>query len=114
MKITMDKKFEVLKTIEQHGLSESYGAETFWAYDDGWNDARVAKQCRVPTQSVNRWRGLVFGKIANVQSDNIAIAALLRRVEELEHDVRKLQNPIQSTLLETTSTRPSVAMNGAK
>ena len=105
----MDKKFEVLKAIEQHGEPADNEGESTWTYEPGWNDARVAKECGVQPKEAARYRGMVFGKLTRPASDGSIMKALERRVTVLEdqlcvvlrelEDAKKLQNPIAPTLL---------------
>ena len=109
MKLTMDKKFEVLKAIEQHGEPADNEGESTWTYEDGWNDARIAKECGVQPKEAARYRGMVFGKLTRPASDGSIIEALAQRVTVLEdqlrvvlrklEDARKIQNPIAPSLL---------------
>jgi hypothetical protein len=109
MKLTMDKKFEVLKAIEQHGEHADNEGESTWTYEDGWNDTRIAKECGVQPREAARYRGMVFGKLTRPAFDGSIMKALEKRVTVLEdqlcvvlrelEDAKKLQNPVAPTLL---------------
>lgn len=89
-KLSAKEHFEVSVTLHKHCKS----VDGYAVYDEGWNDARIAKELDVTVPNVGYVRRNVFGNFK--QLPRLAVrsyaskATLEQRIADLEDTVTKL------------------------
>ena len=112
MRLTMDKKFEVLKCIEEHGEKADNEGKLLFNYHHGWNDTRVGKACGVEPKVAARYRHIVFGKLKTRATDGQAIEDLSQRVSVLEVRLNTVLQELRATEAANMPHRVRGSFNG--